>query len=732
VTGRVDVLIGRIESEKRLIRDSAELSDYVDRQRPKLSAEERLQLCAALVRLNIFDWLDYVGREVKALASTDMSYIGLLAEIVTKVRRDMAQGPIIEALISIGESSPDFGLGVSEAMRSREEEGLVIYSSYPLGGSGRINFAITKPILASLWASNNPLHQVAAIRAYRVILIGNGTLTAEPLSNVFDLLHTAAKSENLAVRQEAANALFDLAGVDEKRSVEMLESLLRDESSIRAVIARRLQTKSGFSTQSIVSLLKLCCTDDDDNVLSQVAMALAFRGRDFPQDAIEMVLNLLDRGKFSTVPNLDFASTEITEVNPELVANVVDQFLRRDHSKHLEYGIQYLLAEAFSSDYSALARPIKGWLDGSETLQRVALRSLDEVLGRVYETKDAAVADTFYPFIESYARKKGINVETVIRRENDKVAQCLELVREAQRERKSLNYAEIRKNWGDFVSLREFIGDAWIEERELEKNQTHEILRDLARLSEEPGNTWSRTMLAYLDDMSSSVKNLANTASMRRGIESDEQFQDAFSELQVADAFVKAGYPMTIEPMVGNKRLDFEVVLDDTSILIEVVTPHPFRKLKYASGGVSVPNRARSKIFDEFKKHLSQLPHENRKPAVIVMNITNSDIDYDFVADYLYGTLQFSFWTDKSTGKIVDQGPTRAADSLSDLARDGLENLNMISGVICYKTIFAAKGKIHLSGQIFLNPTAQNPLSKEQVSKISRVLFRKTVLPIQE
>src|SRR5438132_4158312 len=149
---------------------------------------------------------------------------------------------------------------------------------------------------------------------------------------------------------------------------------------------------------------------------------------------------------------------EITRANPRLVANVVDDFVRKSHSKHLEYTIQYFLAEAFSGNYSVLAPKIKEWLGGPETLQQIALRSLDEVLGRVFGTKDSSVAEIFYPFIETYAKGKGIDIEKVLRGQQDKVAQCLDLVREAQRERKPLNYEAIRENWAGFPSLREFIG----------------------------------------------------------------------------------------------------------------------------------------------------------------------------------------------------------------------------------------------------------------------------------
>src|SRR2546428_13386977 len=101
MTERVDALIGEITSKKRLFRDSVSLSSYVGQQEPQLSVDERLQLCAALVELNIFDWLDYVGGEGRQLASTQEAYIGAMCETVNKVRKNTAQRRIIVALCTI-------------------------------------------------------------------------------------------------------------------------------------------------------------------------------------------------------------------------------------------------------------------------------------------------------------------------------------------------------------------------------------------------------------------------------------------------------------------------------------------------------------------------------------------------------------------------------------------------------------------------------------------------------
>jgi len=191
----------------------------------------------------------------------------------------------------------------------------------------------------------------------------------------------------------------------------------------------------------------------------------------------------------------------------------------------------------------------------------------------------------------------------------------------------------------------------------------------------------------------------------------------------MAYSFAKVGYPIIVEPPVGAKKLDLEGKLKGKPVLFEVIKPNLFRKLRYSAGAIGIPNRARKVVYDEFKNHLAQVAERIDKPVVIAIDTGRSEIDYDFVADYVYGTQQFTWWTDKKTGKVVAEGWTRAKDSIHDQAKSSSENLDVISAIVCYKTVLGDDGKFHLQGVIFLNPTAQNPLTDSQVSKMEKTLF---------
>ena len=221
--------------------------------------------------------------------------------------------------------------------------------------------------------------------------------------------------------------------------------------------------------------------------------------------------------------------------------------------------------------------------------------------------------------------------------------------------------------------------------------------------------------------MIESVKRLQRIGGLKTRLTKSDQFDRAFSELQIVSCFAKLGSNGDIEPPLGTKSLDLEVSLDGKRILFEVKGPTLFRKLKYSGGGF-IPNRARGKIYEEFVQHLSEVSRTETRPIVIVLNIGRSEIDYDFIADYLYGSLQFTWLVDKKTGKVADQGWTRAKDSLHEKG-ENLQELGPDIAVVCYKTIFGSDAKFHLQGTMFLNPTAQNPPTETQSDMISKALF---------
>ncbi len=744
---RVSKILSEVKDLGPELWDNAKLSSTVRAIAPPLSNSERIKLVSGLIRKDLFLWLDYVSDEIRNLASTDESYISFLSELIGKVKRDLSGGQIIQALTSVGETNPELGIELSLAMRKRREEGLMIYSSFPLGGAGRAEFGKVKPVLDDLWQSGDYLQQVAALRAYRIIIDPIGGQQKPISDETFLLFETAASSDNADVRNEAAQGLFDLAKVNEQRSMKTLIQLLGKAGPIRSLIANRLQLKNDFSKENTVTLLKLVTQDDDNTVLGQVSMVLMFHGKDFPRQAIEMVISIAERGKYRTVYELDYAAEQAARADLAGTIRIVQDSFTKTTSDHFKFIAPHLLVDISKSNYLLLADFVKAWIRDKK-FEKLAITTGREMLRNVFGSHDQSVADILYPTLEAITIEKGLNVKDIIRGETDKVAQCIELLNAIERERPRLDYDEIEANLNQFPSLKEFLGDRWIRQRKSENNRTHEILNNLAYLSRESeleellkqtpknldplklwarsmrarGLLWPRAMLDYLSMMVEGVRELPKVSGLKVRLTQDDQFDGAFSELQIISSFAKSHIDITIEPALGTKALDLEALVENKRVLFEVKNPNLFRKLKYSGGG-SVPNRARTIIYQEFTQHLADIPKGETRPIIIVMDIGRSEIDYDFIADYLFGTLQFTWLRDKRTGEVIDKGWSRADDSLHKQSEKTLKNLDLISAVICYKTVFGDDGRFHLQGTMFLNPTAQNPLTGGQSEKISKALF---------
>jgi hypothetical protein len=462
-----------------------------------------------------------------------------------------------------------------------------------------------------------------------------------------------------------------------------------------------------------------------------------------------MILSLVTRGKYHSIYMLDYAAEQVGAADVKGAIEIIQNTLPEQKPGHLTFAAPYLLVDVCKSNPLLLTAYLKEWLT-STPLRDVALRTLREVLGNAFDTKNVIIAESIYPTLESDARANGITVEKMLRGKPDKIDQCIELVDALLARRPKLDFAKIEANWGQYPALREFLGDQWLKEKKAEKNNTHEVLYDLAYLSREaelekpqseprseltPIDAFAQWMrishllhprarLSYLEDMVGVVKNLPGTRSLKEGLRSEDRFSQTFSELQMAYAFSRAQFPIVLGPPAGAGKLDLQVTIEGTPILMEVITPEMFRPLKYSTKAVAIPNRARGKIYDEFKEHLAELPRDTKTPIIIVIDAGRSEIDYEFVGDYLYGTTQFTFWVDKKTGKGAGGAWTRAPDSLSEIAKKSPENLNIISAVLCYKTSLGNDGRFHILGMIFTNPTAQNLVTEGQVSQINRAVFR--------
>lgn len=119
----------------------------------------------------------------------------------------------------------------------------------------------------------------------------------------------------------------------------------------------------------------------------------------------------------------------------------------------------------------------------------VLLDTLREVLSMAYRKEIAdSVVDQYFSIILSLAEKNGLDVNRIIKGEEDKLFQSLKLIEELEIKRPELNYNEIYKNLQNYQSIRDFLGLDWFKKQEHAKNKTHPLLIFLSMVEIDPGD----------------------------------------------------------------------------------------------------------------------------------------------------------------------------------------------------------------------------------------------------
>jgi hypothetical protein len=183
--------------------------------------------------------------------------------------------------------------------------------------------------------------------------------------------------------------------------------------------------------------------------------------------------------------------------------------------------------------------------------------------------------------------------------------------------------------------------------------------------------------------------------------EEEAQFRSAVSEIEVIGR-LRPHLPLTIAEEVTtkggtSKRLDLGIKVLGLPIHIEVITPSMAAILRYLGGG-GIPNRLVGMLFSEYEKHLKDLTKD--QDALIIVDISHSEIDYLSADAAMSGSLAFSILSDTEKKQIVEVYPTREKNAISVKE----PATKKILGLIVYKKTYTKEGCTTLRGKFIPNP----------------------------
>jgi hypothetical protein len=744
----MEQIIEGMVSEKGKVWEIDEIEQYLGSQEIEIDKNMMIKIIEGLIDDDIFKWLKFIGHKLPELASVDPEFLDLLKKIVNKIKRDLAQGIFVRALISIGSTNPVLGFSLYNKMV--QDEDLAVYAGIPLGGATKNNFDEGFRQIIKGIENKNPIIKATSIKALRVAFENENEL--KKAREIFHILKRASnESEDVFVRLEATETYCEFERFNRDECVAQLKKLASQQNShIISTLATRLWVWGLSRSEDEIDLIRICGQNENEQVLGQVSLALATKGKEHPETSMQIIEDWVKRDKYSKIHAIEYCLQEIGKGDVEKCIASVERWIETEDNLRIRFFVPRILRELCSSNYHKLIEFLRIWSIRSSKFQKIAIDTMSLVLSALHPLKqdNQELVESNFLIIEKLARAKGINVEQSIRGEQNKLFQCLKLIDELKRDREEVDFSKINAKLAIFPVFKKFFGEKWFDRKKQENNKTHPVLIILSRdfpsdeeilkgmkTFEKETNAQRKYFarqriqnmlrpIAFLQHLETMINLVLSKTKkikdLRTGLKNENQFWHTLSEMEVISLFMKE-YPVEIAPRVGRKKLDVQVEIQGTKMLIEVIDPQMFKPLRFLSGrAIGIPtNRAKNKIHHEIKKHLKGVHLDKNVPIIIAIDIGGTEIGYDSVEESLDGSVNFKILLDKKTGDVVESYPHRANDSLHHLDNQ----TDILSAVICYQRVLGSDMRYHFEGKILPNKHAINPLDSELVKKIERVFF---------
>ena len=705
--------LSRLKEEHVLPSDVIEQWKLLD---ISLSDEELFNVAQWLIQDDVFWWLDLISYLLPKIVS-NVAFLDLVSSIANQVRGDLAQGPFIKALITIGEKQPILAKKLYKKIIS-DYPNFLDYGGLLLGGVARIDNHVREKILNEvIEKSANECESL--IRAIRVAFE-----KAEQMdSRVFHTLQILKEKEDSKIKREIALAYFDFYVHNKQKSFDELSKLSRSNDwVVRYSIANQLSMRE-LDTEHLLELINILSDDTESSVLNQVTMAIARKCNTQTEFCMSIIKKWAVEGKYREISNINWTLNQIGKADLKQSLLIAKNWFKEKNWRIDFYGPK-ILWELGSHNVETLTHSFLEWLR-EEYLINIALEGIRRILAERYKSTEDTdeIVDIIFKSLYDIAESRDLDAERIALSENFKIFKCCALINAIEREIPKIDYESVFSNLEKFPHIKDFIGINWFEKRKEELNIEHPLLNYLSNEVIQ-----DRTKNAFLSHLNRSLslfdRREPNIGDLRHGLQDNNLFWSTVSEIDVISR-LRRMYEVKIAPTIGleqdgkplRKHPDLMVNVDSNQILIEVITPQMFAPLKYFRGPIGIPDRVRSKVYTEFQEHFKGQILE--RDVIIVIDIGRSEVNYDSAEDYLKGSFQITLRIDKETGEVIDTYPSRANDAMITLDPE----TRVIIGLILYQRVIGSDSNIRMSGRFFANEAVLNMNRRKIISKIKNAFF---------
>lgn len=746
-TEELIAILELMKKEGLFYADHDQLNQFFVEHNITLDRDSLVQLLLIMMDVDKFGFLNAVCDQLSYVVAYDEKFIELLAKISEKIQADLSRGIFINALISLGIDNPEVSLKIAQTMINKGGT-LLTDAGYLLGGIGRKSYDQVYEIIMKLYGSNLATKKITAIRAIGAAFDG------KPLKHqnkIFELLlHAAGDHDEPTVRLETLVPLMDFYDINPELCKTYIKNIMVLDNSAKYYVANRLWIAPLTNKQDNIELLQLCADDSPSDVRTRVYYALTKMIKDFPEEIMEFVGTNVEKYGYD-FGNTSFLLEELGQVNFDKSMEVVKKWLKQKNYERVRFHIPLIVNHLLHKTKKELVIPhLKTLLENKDNLE-IVLKISQEILSAIYAEKIVSnFTNELYSLLYDVAKAEGFEPSEIVKGENDSVLRDAMMIDYVMKYGEDLNYDTIFSNLQFFKNIQNVFTIKWFESMKGKKNRTHTLLRILSRnifpqndtinnvikqIKESEGKEkgWQffrlQTVLSdvmFLLDFDQKLGRLVDynlegffsIKSLRTNLQNESQFEETVSEITFTTAFL-GKYEVVIEPLINNKkRMDAKIKMDGMDIFVEIISPRMFKPLNLLTNVMNVKNRVKEKVYDEFKKHMMDFEY-NSSPILLAIDIGRSEIDYEFVEEYLFGTLKMTMLLDKEKKEVTDTYWQRQKDAMHDKKPE----MDSISAIICFKSRIRDDLTYHTEGKIIDNPYAKIRLTDDIKKKLESTLF---------
>ena len=292
-------------------------------------------LTRRLVSDEAYGLVEAIAAGLRETAAHDDEFVRMASAAAGMVRHDIAEGPVIDALVDVGRANPDAAVPIAEDL---VKTGDADYAAFLIGGAYGGAAARCDGVVESLASSGDPARVAASLRSLRVAHIEYGAPDAGRIADAADI---ALRVDNDDVHREAMEALLDIHTADKDRTSPMIRELAMRRHVCKPILATCISLDPPFDDDACVEYLDICIegvSASDRDVVYGAYRALSRLARSRPDKAARLLAKLAERCAYVDI-RAEPVVEELGKRGPEAAAGAILSLLktapRADAEAHL-------------------------------------------------------------------------------------------------------------------------------------------------------------------------------------------------------------------------------------------------------------------------------------------------------------------------------------------------------------------------------------------------------------